>query len=153
MARLFPAGQLLPYSFGCYTQREAQSVSVVGETTSAVRYILHKSSTVDMTEVEVLQMEMIGKDPNMGADWRVENRPFWLTMPTIEGSLNASESSAAMQAQATSSMVPGRPLPYEATLNVTVLSGELLTPSTFGTSLLRSCADTVPSILARGRQE
>ena len=128
---------------------------VVGETTTAVRYILHKSSTVDMTEVEVLQMEMIGKDPNMGADWRVENRPFWLTMPTIEGSLNASESSAAMQAQATSSMVPGRPLPYEATLNVTVLSGELLTPSgsAFGTPLLRSCADRVPSNVATGRQE
>ena len=117
------SAELLPYSFGCFTQRVAGSVSAVGVTASSVIFRLSKSATADETQARTLQIGMLGSDTEMGATWQVDWMPTWLSMPQRTGSLNKSDTTANFRLSATTTGMPGREQPYEAMLNVSVLSG------------------------------
>ena len=115
--------ELLPYSFGCFTQRRAQSIEAVGTTTSSLVFYLTKTRMSQQTQTQMLSIDMAGSDTDMGALWQIGSTPRWLTVNPGAGSLNASETSARFLVEARTAGWPGMQGPYETVLNVSVLSG------------------------------
>ena len=117
------SAELLPYGFGCFTQRVASSVSVLGVTAQSVSFRLAKSAVADQMQTQTLRIAMEGTDLRMGAAWEVSSTPAWLSVPKATGALNETDEYAQFAVSATTAGQAGRGEPYEATLNVSTVSG------------------------------
>ena len=122
------SADMLPYSFGCFTQRRATSIGVVGLTTSSLIFRLTKSATADETATRTLRFAIEGRDTSTGASWTVGAIPSWLRVPQLAGNLSATNITAGqngeIQVVATTAGQPGSEDAIEFSLIVNVLSGQ-----------------------------
>lgn len=117
------SAELLPYSFGCFTPREAQTVSAVGVAASSVIFRLAKSAYADSVETRNLLISMGGTDHTTTSTWYISSASSWLYLEQFQGQINQTEAGAELQVSASTAMQPGQEDPHQGTLNVSVVSG------------------------------